>query len=169
MKELADTKGVTANGLRTSILISVTKIRNSVTSAQFPSSTFVSTSKGKNMNIVITGSIGHIGKPLTRELVRKGHLVTVITSKDERKPEIKDMGAKAAIGTFQDVDFLTHTFNGADIVYLMEAWEGIGSIFDKAIDFVAAFNKIGNNYKGAIERSGVKKVVHLSSIVVNLH
>jgi uncharacterized protein YbjT (DUF2867 family) len=46
----------------------------------------------------------------------------------------------------------------------MEAWEGIGSIFDKEFDFVAAFNKIGNNYKTAVERSGVKRIVHLSSI-----
>lgn len=116
------------------------------------------------MNIVITGSIGHIGKPLTQELVKKGHLVTVITSKAERRLEIELLGAKAAIGTFQDVDFLTQTFIGADIVYLMEAWEGIGSIFNKEFDFVAAFNRIGNNYKTAVEKSGVKKIVHLSSI-----
>ena len=116
------------------------------------------------MNIVITGSIGHIGKPLTQELIKKGHTVKVISSKAERKVEIEQLGATAAIGTFQDVDFLTETFLGADIVYLMEAWEGIGSIFDKDFDFVAAFNKIGNNYKIAVERSGVKRIVHLSSI-----
>jgi uncharacterized protein YbjT (DUF2867 family) len=116
------------------------------------------------MNIVITGSIGHIGRPLTQELVRKGHTVTVISSKAERSAEIEQLGAKAAIGTFQDVDFLTQAFNGADIVYLMEAWEGIGSIFDKEFDFVAAFNKIGNNYRTAVERSGVQRIVHLSSI-----
>jgi uncharacterized protein YbjT (DUF2867 family) len=116
------------------------------------------------MNIVITGSIGHIGKPLTQELVKKGHSVTVISSKAERLVEIEAIGAKAAIGTFQDIEFLTQTFKGADIVYLMEAWEGIGSIFDKEVDFVAAFNKIGNNYKSAVEQSGVRKIVHLSSI-----
>jgi uncharacterized protein YbjT (DUF2867 family) len=116
------------------------------------------------MNIVITGSIGHIGKPLTQELVGKGHTVTVISSKAERKAEIEHLGAKAIVGTFQDVDFLTQAFGDADIVYLMEAWEGIGSIFDKDFDFVAAFNKIGNNYKTAVERSGVKRIVHLSSI-----
>ena len=116
------------------------------------------------MNIVITGSIGHIGKPLTQELVKKGHSVTVITSKIERQAAINALGATAAIGTFQDVEFLTQAFQGADIVYLMEAWEGIGNIFDKGVDFVAAFTNIGANYKNAVERSGVKKVVHLSSI-----
>lgn len=116
------------------------------------------------MNIVITGSIGNIGKPLTQELVQKGHSVTVISSKAERQTAIEALGAKAAIGTMQDTDFLSETFKGADIVYLMEAWEGIGSIFDKDVDFVAGFNSIGNNYKKAVEQSGVKRIVHLSSI-----
>jgi uncharacterized protein YbjT (DUF2867 family) len=116
------------------------------------------------MNIVITGSLGHIGKPLTIDLIKKGHTVTVITSKLERKPAIEALGANAAVGSFFDVNFLTKTFKGADIVYLMEAWEGIGSAFDKHVDFVAAFEQIGNNYKNAVKQSGVKKLVHLSSI-----
>ena len=116
------------------------------------------------MNIVLTGSLGTIGKSLTQDLVRKGHSVTVISSKPERQTDIEALGAKAAIGLFQDDDFLAATFGGADIVYLMEAWEGIGSIFDKDMDFVAAFERIGRNYKRAVEQSGVKRIVHLSSI-----
>lgn len=116
------------------------------------------------MNIVITGSLGNIGKPLTQELVQQGHIVTVISRKEERKNEIEATGAKAAIGAMQDAGFLAATFKGADIVYLMESWEGMGSIFDKDADFVAAFSNIGNNYKQAVEQSGVKRIVHLSSI-----
>jgi uncharacterized protein YbjT (DUF2867 family) len=116
------------------------------------------------MNIIITGSLGNIGKPLAIDLVKKGHQVTVITSKAERQSAIESLGAKAAIGSFFDIEFLTEAFRGADVVYLMEAWEGIGSIFDKDVDFVAAFDRIGNNYKTAVELSGVKQLVHLSSI-----
>jgi uncharacterized protein YbjT (DUF2867 family) len=116
------------------------------------------------MQIVITGSLGNIGKPLTRELVEKGHSVIVISSKAERRADIEASGAVPAIGSFQDLEFLKQTFKGADIVYLMEAWEGVGSIFDKDMDFVAAFKAIGNNYKDAIALSGVKRIVHLSSI-----
>ena len=116
------------------------------------------------MNIIITGSLGNIGKPLTRQLVQKGHTVTVISSKDERQKDIEALGAKAAIGTMQDVTFLTKVFKTADIVYLMETWEGIGSLFDQTVDFEAGMRQIGNNYKQAIEQSGVKRVIHLSSV-----
>jgi uncharacterized protein YbjT (DUF2867 family) len=116
------------------------------------------------MNIVLTGSLGNISKPLAIELVTKGHNVTIISSKAERQNDIEALGAKAAIGSIQDANFLTKTFTGADIVYLMEAWEGIGSIFDKDVDFLAGFHLIGNNYKQAILASGVKNIIHLSSV-----
>ncbi len=115
------------------------------------------------MKIVVTGSLGNISKPLTRELVGKGHEVTVISSKAERQAEIEALGAKAAIGTMQDADFLSATFKGSDAVYLMETM-GTHSFMDHNLDFVAAISNIGNNYRLAIEQSGVKKVVHLSSI-----
>lgn len=116
------------------------------------------------MNIVLTGSIGNIGKPLTEILVSNGHAVTVISSNPERQKSIESLGAKAAIGKLQDVDFLTDSFKGADIVYLMETMEAAGNLFDKSIDFIGEITKIGENYKAAIAKSAVKKVIHLSSI-----
>lgn len=116
------------------------------------------------MNIVLTGSLGNIGKPLTIELLKEGHLVTVISSNPERRAYIKALGAKAAIGSMFDVDFLTSTFKGSDIVYLMETMEAAGDIFDKSVDFIDTINKIGDNYKTAVEQSGVKKIIHLSSV-----
>lgn len=115
------------------------------------------------MKISITGSLGNISKPLTQELVQKGHSVTVISSKAERQKDIEALGAKAAIGSMEDVDFLSATFVGADVVYLMEAL-AYGSFFDKNLDFIAANTKIGSNYEQAIRQSGVKRIVHLSSI-----
>lgn len=116
------------------------------------------------MKIVLTGSLGNIGKPLAAELVQKGHSVTVICSNKERVPAIEVLGAKALIGSMFDVDFLSEAFNGADIVYLMETMEAAGDMFDKNIDFIATISQIGLNYKKAVEKSGVKKVIHLSSI-----
>lgn len=35
-----------------------------------------------------------------------------------------------------DADFLTATFKGTDIVYLMETMEAAGDMFDKSVDFI---------------------------------
>ena len=115
------------------------------------------------MKIIVSGSLGNISKPLTIELVQKGHEVTVISSNPEKQKDIEALGASAAIGTMEDAGFLTATFKGADAVYVMETMGG-NSYFDPNLDIVAAINKIGNNYKQAIEQSGVKRVMHLSSI-----
>lgn len=115
------------------------------------------------MKIIITGSLGNVSKPLTEKLVQKEHSVTVISSKAERQKDIEALGAKAAIGTMEDVDFLTKTFTGADIVYLMETL-GAGSFQNQNLDYMVALNNIANNYKQAIQQSGVKRIVHLSSI-----
>ena len=109
------------------------------------------------MKIIVTGSLGNISKPLTKELVQKNHQVTVITTKAEKQKDIKALGAKAAIGTIEDVPFLTATFTGADAVYCM-----IPPNFAE-LNQVAYYTRIGNNYAQAIEQSGVERVIHLSS------
>lgn len=116
------------------------------------------------MNIVLTGSIGNVGKPLTEKLIKEGHSVTVVSSKPERRIDIEALGAKAAIGSMFDKNFLSKTFKGADIVYLMETLDAAGRFFDKDVDFIGSINQIGHHYKEAILEAGVKKVVHLSSI-----
>ncbi|MDQ0782761.1 NmrA family NAD(P)-binding protein [Chryseobacterium sp. W4I1] len=115
------------------------------------------------MKIIVTGSLGNISKPLTKELINKGHSVTVISTSTERQKEIEALGAKAAIGSMENVDFLTETFQGADIVYAMEALNA-GVFFDHSINFIEANTQIGRNYKEAFEKSGVKNIIHLSSI-----
>ncbi len=113
------------------------------------------------MKVVLTGSLGHIGKPLAVDLVKKGHLVTVISSKSEKEKDILEIGATPAIGSMKDVAFLIHTFSGADIVYLMEP---PANYFDKSIDIGAYRIEIANKYVQAILESGITKIVYLSSI-----
>lgn len=121
------------------------------------------------MNIVLTGSLGNIGKPLTQALTTQGHAVTVISSQAERTKDIQALGATAAIGSMFDVEFLTETFKGADVVYLMETMEAAGDMFDKTVDFIGRITEIGRNYKQAVEQTGVKKVIHLSSIGAHMN
>ena len=114
------------------------------------------------MKIIVTGSLGHISKPLTEELVQKGYSVTVISSNAERQKEIEALGAGAAIGTIEDVNFLTTTFAGADAAYCMIPPGR--HFFNPNFDIKAFTTKVANNYKQAIQQSGVKRVVFLSSI-----
>ncbi|WP_234571083.1 NAD(P)H-binding protein [Rhodohalobacter sp. 614A] len=113
------------------------------------------------MNIVLTGSLGRIGQPLTQKLLEKNHTVTVISSSPERKDEIEKLGANPAIGNIEDRDFLTKTFTGADVVYLMEPPVNFR---DENQDMKTFWTDIAENYKQAVQKSGVQKVVHLSSI-----
>ncbi|MCB0193606.1 MAG: NAD(P)H-binding protein [Anaerolineae bacterium] len=113
------------------------------------------------MKIVVTGSLGHISRPLTEALVQKGHAVTVISSTPKRRKEIEALGAAAAIGTMEDADFLTATFTDADAVYCMIAAH---NYFDANFDLMTTASSIAHNYKQAIQQTDVKRVIHLSSI-----
>ncbi|MDB5271819.1 MAG: azoB 1 [Chitinophagaceae bacterium] len=117
------------------------------------------------MKIILTGSLGHISQPLTRELVQQGHAVTVISSNSEKQKAIEALGATAAIGSIEDLTFLTATFTGADAVYTMLPPP---TFFDHNFDLMAHCRMLGNNYAQSIQQSGVKRVVHLSSIGAHL-
>lgn len=117
------------------------------------------------MKIVLTGSLGRIGQPLTKTLVANGHQVTVISSKPEKQKEIAALGALAAIGSLEDLNFLVNTFKGADAVYCMIPPH---NFFTPDFDSRVYYARLGNNYAQAIEQSGVKRVVHLSSIGAHL-
>jgi len=86
-----------SNDLSTkSILILTTTIVDLATSVSLFLLYFVETKKRK-MKITITGSLGNISKSLTKELVQKGHQVTVISSNPERQKEIEALGGKAGL------------------------------------------------------------------------
>jgi uncharacterized protein YbjT (DUF2867 family) len=110
------------------------------------------------MKYVITGSLGHISKPLSAALIKEGHDVIVITSKQENTAAIEALGATGAVGSVEDVDFLSQTFSGADAVYTMvpPTWD--------AADWKGWIGQIGENYAAAIRNAGVRYVVNLSSI-----
>jgi len=113
------------------------------------------------MKITITGSLGHISKPLAEELVQKGHDVTVISHNPERQKDIEALGATAAIGSIEDGEFLKAAFTGAEAVYTMIT----GAHFsDPNFDFTEHANRLSNNYAQAIHHCGIKRVVQLSSI-----
>jgi uncharacterized protein YbjT (DUF2867 family) len=121
-------------------------------------------SKKYKMKIVVTGTLGNIGKPLTQALIKKGYQVIGINHVIEKQKEIEVLGATAAIGSIEDVDFLASTFTGADMVYTM-----VPPNYFAEPDIREYYRKIGNNYGQAIRRSGVKRVINLSSYGAHLN
>lgn len=117
------------------------------------------------MNIVITGSLGHISQPLTEQLIQKGHSVTVISSTTDRQVAIEALGAKAAIGSVDDADFLVNAFAGADLVYCM-----IPPAYytNPSIEPMAFYRSTASAYAQAIRQAGVKRAIHLSSFGADL-
>ena len=114
------------------------------------------------MKYVVTGSLGNISKPLAEQLVKAGHEVVVVSSNNDKTAQIEAIGAKAAIGSVDDVAFLTKTFSGADAVYTM-----VPPNF-AAENYREFYNVAANAYATAIKATEVKRVVNLSSIGAHL-
>ncbi|MEY8761968.1 NmrA family NAD(P)-binding protein [Chryseobacterium tongliaoense] len=112
------------------------------------------------MKIVITGSLGNVAKPLAQQLITEGHHITVISSNESKKNDIEILGATPAIGSITDLNFLIKTFEGADAVFAMTPPNmGFENVVENTIN-------AGKNYAEAIKKTGVKRVVMLSSIGV---
>lgn len=111
------------------------------------------------MKYVITGASGNTGKIVAEKLLEAGNEVVVISRNPSNVKALTDKGAIAAIGDLTDDTFLTNTFQGADAVYalippvwvLQESWR----VFQR---------RIGTAITNALENSGVKHVVILSSM-----
>src|SRR6266516_3109624 len=97
---------------------------------------------------VITGSIGHISKPIIEGLVKAGKEVKVITSSPDRIKEIEKTGATALVGKVQDLSFLKEAFKNAEVVYTMipPIWQ--------TDNWRKSLNEVGSNYAEAIRFNG---------------
>lgn len=110
------------------------------------------------MHYVVTGSLGHTGKPITEGLLLAGHTVTVLTSNAETAAKIEGLGAKAAVGDVSDGAFVTAAFADADAVYLM-----VPPKMDTT-DWRGYHNQVGDNYVAALKANDIRFVVMLSSV-----
>lgn len=113
-------------------------------------------------NYVITGSLGHISKPVVTGLIKAGKEVSVITSTSDKVKEIERLGAKALVGSLWDQSFVKKAFQGADVVYTMipPVW--------KTDNWRASQVEVAVNFTEAIKSNQVKYVVNLSSLGAHL-
>jgi uncharacterized protein YbjT (DUF2867 family) len=114
------------------------------------------------MKYVITGGAGNISKPLAEKLLKAGQNVTVISRSAENVKSLTDKGAKTAIGSVEDVEFLKKAFAGADAAYTM-----VPPKYDVS-DMKAHIGAVGKNYAEALKVNNIKYVVNLSSVGAHL-
>lgn len=114
------------------------------------------------MRYIVTGGAGNISKPLIGKLLKAGHEVIAVARNADHLKELTTQGAKQAIGSIEDVEFLKKTFAGADAVYTM-----VPPNFTTT-DLKKWMAQIGKNYADAIRASNVQYVVNLSSVGANL-
>jgi uncharacterized protein YbjT (DUF2867 family) len=111
---------------------------------------------------VLMGANGNITSKAAQILLKQGHKVRVIGRKAESLATLKAAGAELAIGDAANVDFLAQAFKGADAVYTMIPPNYVSNAFR------AWQNQIGATIAEAVKRSGVARVVNLSSIGAHL-
>lgn len=113
-------------------------------------------------NYVITGSTGHISKPIIEALVKAGKNVRVVTSTQARSKEIQDLGATPIVGDIRNSGFSKEAFRDADVVYTM-----IPPIWQTQ-NWRAAQNEVADSYIEGLKGSSVRYIVNLSSIGAHL-
>jgi uncharacterized protein YbjT (DUF2867 family) len=107
---------------------------------------------------VITGATGNTGKRISEALLKAGEEVVAISRDEKNLESLVNQGAKAAIGSLEDADFLTQTFSGAKAVYAL-----IPPKWDIQEPWRAYQLRIANALTEAIRQAKVKNVVVLSS------
>ena len=107
--------------------------------------------------LVVTGATGNIGSKLSELLLAWGAKVRVIGRSAKKLASLSRQGAEAAAGDLGDAVFLTRAFSGADAVFVMIPPN------TAAGDFRVYQDRIGESIATAIEKSGVRYVVNLSS------
>ena len=108
--------------------------------------------------IAVMGATGHIGAELTEHLLAKGHEVRALGRDAKKLGALAARGAKTKSGTFTDAAVLADAFAGAEAAFVM-----IPPSYGEA-DFGAYQDRQADAIVKALQKSGVRKVVTLSSV-----
>jgi uncharacterized protein YbjT (DUF2867 family) len=111
---------------------------------------------------VITGATGNTGKIIAEKLLSEGKKVRILSRSEEKAKDLLAKGAELLIGDQKNIDTLLKAFKGAEAVYAMISPDYANK------DFYAYQKQVADNFAEAIEKSGVKYVVALSSIGAQL-
>ncbi|MDC7217830.1 MAG: NAD(P)H-binding protein [Spirochaetales bacterium] len=113
--------------------------------------------------IVILGATGTVGSKISEILLNEGNQVTVMARHTDRLEKFKRMGAAVIRGDVNDVNTLTNAFKNADSAFLILP-DNV-----KAENTRAYQRQVTSNYIEAIEKSGIKYIVNMSSLGSHMH
>jgi uncharacterized protein YbjT (DUF2867 family) len=107
---------------------------------------------------VITGATGNTGSEVAEKLLAQGVQVRVVGRDAKRLERFAKKGAEAFVADLTDSGALTKAFSGAKAVYAMIPPN------ISAQDVLAHYRRAGDALAAAIEKSGIKYAVVLSSV-----
>lgn len=112
------------------------------------------------MKIAITGSSGHVGVALCKQLIGQGDEVSVLVH--QQKSRLPETGVEVIHGNILDKQTLIPLFTGVDVVYHLAAQISIDQNDNKRV-YDTNVRGTGNVIE-ACKEAGVKKLVHFSTI-----
>ncbi len=112
------------------------------------------------MTVAVTGATGHIGANLVRTLVDKGIPTRCLVHKSHRA--IDELAVEKVHGDVRDLDSLCLAFKGIDVVYHLAASISLSMGSWRRLEEINV--KGTENVIEACRRSGVRRLVHFSSI-----
>lgn len=107
---------------------------------------------------VVIGATGNTGSVVANRLLDQGKKVRVLGRSAERLQPFVARGAEAFVADISDQAAATRAFTGADAVYAMIPPDMTSQ------DFRSEQHRVSDAIAGALEHSGVKHVVSLSSV-----
>lgn len=109
------------------------------------------------MNIIL-GASGQVGAAVAAGLLEKEKPVRVVVRDAEKVAELKSKGAEVAVADYFDLAALETAFEGGETLFAITPESG------RSDDIMGDTRKILDNYREAIKKTGIKKVIALSSI-----
>lgn len=109
------------------------------------------------MNIVL-GASGQVGSAITDFLIEKKVPVRAVIRDAEKAEKLKKKGIEVAIADYFDVEKLEKAVEGGELIFLLTPETGMSD------DVLGDTKRILENYRKAIENSGIKSIIGLSSV-----
>lgn len=114
-------------------------------------------------SIVILGATGTVGSKISAILLKEGHQVALMARHTEKLEQFRRMGAEIIAGDITDVNALTSAFKNADSAFVILP-DNV-----KAENTRAYQRQVTGTLVEAIEKSGIKYIVNMSSLGSHMH